>query len=58
MAKDTFFQKKATINAGGRLIDLSNPKVMGEHVSSPVLRWLGWTTLVVMTAAAVVMLIA
>ena len=29
MAKDTFFRKKATINAGGRLIDLSNPKVMG-----------------------------
>lgn len=29
MAKDTFFKKKATINAGGRLIDLSEPKVMG-----------------------------
>ncbi len=29
MAKDTFFQKKATLNAGGRLIDLSDPKVMG-----------------------------
>lgn len=29
MAKDTFFQKKATINAGGKLIDLSVPKVMG-----------------------------
>ncbi len=29
MAKDTFFQKKATINAGGQRIDLSNPKVMG-----------------------------
>ena len=29
MAKDTFFQKKATINAGGRLIDLGEPKVMG-----------------------------
>jgi|SRR6185503_2393589 len=29
MAKDTFFQKKTTINAGGRLIDLSTPKVMG-----------------------------
>ena len=36
----------------------SNPKVMGEHVSSPVLRYLGWTTFVVMTAAAIVMLIA
>jgi len=29
MAKDTFFRKKATLNAGGRLIDLSSPKVMG-----------------------------
>jgi dihydropteroate synthase len=27
--KDTFFRKKATLNAGGRLIDLSSPKVMG-----------------------------
>ena len=29
MAKDTFFQKKATLNAGGKLIDLGTPKVMG-----------------------------
>ena len=29
MAKDTFFRKKVTLNAGGRLIDLSTPKVMG-----------------------------
>jgi dihydropteroate synthase len=29
VAKDTFFQKKATINAGGKLIDLTTPKVMG-----------------------------
>ncbi|MFD0766094.1 dihydropteroate synthase [Mucilaginibacter lutimaris] len=29
MAKDTFFQKKETINAGGKLLDLSAPKVMG-----------------------------
>jgi dihydropteroate synthase len=29
MAKDTFFLKKATLNAGGKLIDLSRPKVMG-----------------------------
>ncbi|MFA6084122.1 dihydropteroate synthase [Mucilaginibacter sp.] len=29
MAKDTFFQKKATLNTGGKLIDLSRPKVMG-----------------------------
>ncbi|WP_214073158.1 dihydropteroate synthase [Mucilaginibacter sp. dw_454] len=29
MAKDTFFHKKATLNARGKLIDLSTPKVMG-----------------------------
>ena len=29
MAKDTFFHKKVTVNAGGKLIDLSKPKVMG-----------------------------
>jgi dihydropteroate synthase len=29
VAKDTFFQKKATLNAGGNLIDLTAPKVMG-----------------------------
>jgi dihydropteroate synthase len=29
MAKDTFFRKKTTLNAGGNLIDLSSPKVMG-----------------------------
>ncbi len=29
MAKDTFFQKKATLNAGGKLIDFNSPKVMG-----------------------------
>jgi dihydropteroate synthase len=29
MAKDTFFQKKATLNACGKLIDLNTPKVMG-----------------------------
>lgn len=29
VAKDTFFQKKAIINAGGKLIDLTAPKVMG-----------------------------
>ncbi|HEY0245581.1 MAG TPA: dihydropteroate synthase [Mucilaginibacter sp.] len=29
MAKDTFFQKKATLNAGGKLIALNSPKVMG-----------------------------
>ncbi len=29
MAKDTFFQKKSMLNAGGKMIDLSVPKVMG-----------------------------
>jgi dihydropteroate synthase len=29
MAKDTFFQKNTTLNARGKLIDLSRPKVMG-----------------------------
>jgi dihydropteroate synthase len=29
VAKDTFFRKKETINAGGKLIDLGTPKVMG-----------------------------
>ncbi len=29
MAKDTFFRKKVMLNAGGKLIDLSTPKVMG-----------------------------
>ena len=29
VAKDTFFKKKTTLNAAGRLIDLSSPKVMG-----------------------------
>jgi dihydropteroate synthase len=29
MDKDTFFQRKKTLNVKGRLIDLSLPKVMG-----------------------------
>jgi dihydropteroate synthase len=29
VAKDTFFRKKETINAGGKLVDLSVPRVMG-----------------------------
>ncbi len=29
MDKDTFFTKKTSLNAGGRLIDISAPKVMG-----------------------------
>jgi NRAMP (natural resistance-associated macrophage protein)-like metal ion transporter len=35
----------------------SSRKVMGERVNSPVLRYLGWATFVVMTAAAAGMLI-
>jgi NRAMP (natural resistance-associated macrophage protein)-like metal ion transporter len=35
----------------------SSRKVMGEHVNSPVLRYLGWATFLVMTAAAAGMLI-
>jgi NRAMP (natural resistance-associated macrophage protein)-like metal ion transporter len=35
----------------------SSRKVMGEQVNSPVLRYLGWATFVVMTAAAAGMLI-
>jgi NRAMP (natural resistance-associated macrophage protein)-like metal ion transporter len=35
----------------------NNRKVMGDHVNSPVLRYLGWATFVVMTAAAAGMLI-
>jgi NRAMP (natural resistance-associated macrophage protein)-like metal ion transporter len=35
----------------------SSRKVMGEHVNSPVLRYLGWATFVVMSAAAAGMLI-
>jgi len=29
VAKDTFFHKKVTLNAGGKLLDLTMPKVMG-----------------------------
>jgi Mn2+/Fe2+ NRAMP family transporter len=32
--------------------------VMGDHVSPPLLKWLGWITAAVMTAAAVAMFIA
>jgi NRAMP (natural resistance-associated macrophage protein)-like metal ion transporter len=35
----------------------SSRKVMGEHVNSPVLQYLGWATFAVMTAAAAGMLI-
>jgi NRAMP (natural resistance-associated macrophage protein)-like metal ion transporter len=36
----------------------SNKRVMGRHANSPVLRILGWSTVVVMTAAAVAMFVA
>jgi NRAMP (natural resistance-associated macrophage protein)-like metal ion transporter len=35
----------------------SSRKVMGKHVNSPVLRYLGWATFLVMTAAAAGMLV-
>jgi NRAMP (natural resistance-associated macrophage protein)-like metal ion transporter len=35
----------------------SNRKVMGARVNSPVLKYLGWTTFAVMTAAAAAMLV-
>jgi Mn2+/Fe2+ NRAMP family transporter len=31
---------------------------MGDHMSPPLLKWLGWITAGVMTAAAVAMLVA
>lgn len=36
----------------------SDEKVMGEHVNSRLLKWLGWVTAVVMAAAAVAMFVA
>jgi NRAMP (natural resistance-associated macrophage protein)-like metal ion transporter len=35
----------------------SNEKIMGEHVNTPLLKWLGWATAAVMAGAAVAMLI-
>lgn len=35
----------------------SNPKIMGKHVSPPLLRRLGWATAVIMTLAALGMLV-
>lgn len=34
----------------------SNPKVMGQRTNPPLLRWLGWIAVVVMTCAAVAMI--
>ena len=36
----------------------SDPTIMGKHVNPPLLRWLGWITAGVMTAAAVAMFAA
>jgi Mn2+/Fe2+ NRAMP family transporter len=36
----------------------SSPEVMGDHVNSPALRWLGWIAGVVMSVAAVAMFVA
>jgi NRAMP (natural resistance-associated macrophage protein)-like metal ion transporter len=35
----------------------SSKKVMGNHVSSPILRWVGWATALIMAAAALGMLV-
>ena len=35
----------------------SDPRVMGEHVNSTVLRLLGWFCVAVMTAAAIAMFV-
>jgi NRAMP (natural resistance-associated macrophage protein)-like metal ion transporter len=35
----------------------SDPQVMGDRVSSPILRWLGWITAAVMIAAGVAMIV-
>lgn len=35
----------------------SDPKVMGDRTSSPLIRWLGWITVVLMSAAAIAMFV-
>ncbi|MCM3873467.1 MAG: Nramp family divalent metal transporter [Pyrinomonadaceae bacterium] len=35
----------------------SNRKLMGDHVNSPLLKWLGWATVVIMTVAALAMFV-
>jgi NRAMP (natural resistance-associated macrophage protein)-like metal ion transporter len=35
----------------------SDPKVMGERVNAPVLRWLGWATTAIMFSASVTMIV-
>ena len=36
----------------------SNPDIMHEHANPPLLKYLGWTTVIVMTAAAAAMFVA
>ncbi len=36
----------------------SDARVMGQHVNSASLRWLGWLSAAVMTAAAVALFVA
>ena len=36
----------------------SDPRIMGQHVNSASLRWLGWLSAAVMTAAAVALFVA
>jgi Mn2+/Fe2+ NRAMP family transporter len=35
----------------------SDKKVMGSRVNSPLLKWLGWLTAVVMAAATIAMIV-
>jgi Mn2+/Fe2+ NRAMP family transporter len=35
----------------------SDEKVMGSCVSSPLLKWIGWVTAFVMTAATIAMIV-
>jgi NRAMP (natural resistance-associated macrophage protein)-like metal ion transporter len=39
------------------LLLTNNPKVMGEHVNSPLMKWLGWTCAAAMTLAAIGMFV-
>jgi len=39
------------------LLLTNNPKVMGEHVNPPLMKWLGWTCAAAMTLAAIGMFV-
>jgi Mn2+/Fe2+ NRAMP family transporter len=39
------------------LLLTSNRTIMGEHVNTPLLKWLGWATAVIMTVATILMVI-